>query len=84
MGWNQITFTNENCPLWEGIDDRSNVYFCHSYVVKPTTTELVSSSTEYTNPFTSSIWRDNLFGVQFHPEKSQAIGIKVLENFIKL
>jgi len=84
MGWNQITKTNNNCPLWEGIDDQENVYFCHSYYVKPTIAELSATTTDYGTTFTSSIWKNNLFGVQFHPEKSQAIGLKVLENFVKL
>jgi len=84
MGWNRIKIKNTQCPLWRDIDDLSHVYFCHSFFVKPNDNKYISTTTDYGGEYCSSIYRDNLFGVQFHPEKSQEIGLKILENFIKL
>jgi len=84
IGWNQIPFGNGNCPLFKGIPDRSYVYFVHSFFPKPQDESIVCSRTEYGERFASAIWKDNVFATQFHPEKSQGIGLKLLENFVQL
>ena len=84
MGWNQIEIRRKECPLFEGVESGSFVYFVHSYYVNPTEDNVIASTTEYGDTFCSAIWRDNLFGVQFHPEKSQRIGLRILENFAKV
>lgn len=84
MGWNQINIQNNQCVLFKGIETASNVYFCHSYFVKPKDKRIIATSTDYGIDFASSIAKDNIFGVQFHPEKSQAVGLKILKNFIEM
>ena len=84
MGWNQIKIKQSQCPLWQGIDDFTHVYFCHSYYVQPTDPQVISTQTEYGIDFASSICRDNVLGVQFHPEKSQLMGLRILKNFKEL
>ncbi|MDD5347218.1 MAG: imidazole glycerol phosphate synthase subunit HisH [Candidatus Omnitrophica bacterium] len=84
MGWNQIEFRNTACPLFKGLADDSSVYFCHSYYPQPKDTGLVAAATDYGIEFASILWEDNVFATQFHPEKSQGIGLKILENFVKL
>jgi imidazole glycerol-phosphate synthase subunit HisH len=83
MGWNQVQFRRRP-PVFEGIDQDTHFYFVHSYFVVPRDTSVVATDTEYAAPFCSSIWRDNLFAVQFHPEKSQASGLRLLKNFAEL
>jgi glutamine amidotransferase len=80
MGWNTIQ-VNKPAPTLRGIAPGSYVYFVHSYYVEPTDPSLVSTQTEYGMPFASSVWKDNIFATQFHPEKSQAVGLQVLKNF---
>lgn len=80
MGWNQIRKL-QNPPHLRGIDDGAFVYFVHSYYVVPTDPDLTATTTEYGIEFTSAIARDNVFATQYHPEKSQAVGLKILENF---
>lgn len=80
MGWNQITWQRD-VPLFKGLDQGCFVYFVHSYYVAPSGDEAIASITEYGGPFVSSVWRDNLLATQFHPEKSQNVGLKMLENF---
>jgi glutamine amidotransferase len=80
MGWNQLQFKN-NSPLFKGVEENSFVYFVHSYYPVPEDREVIASTTEYGVTFTSSIWKDNIFATQFHPEKSQTIGLKILRNF---
>lgn len=84
MGWNQIKINNPLCPIFNRVKNETNAYFCHSYYVKPKDTSLVVTVTEYGKPFASSIQRGNLFGVQFHPEKSQTVGLQILNNFGRL
>lgn len=84
MGWNQITLQKADCPLFKGIASGENVYFCHSYYVRPVEASVVATSTGYGKEFASSVWKENVFGVQFHPEKSQAVGLKILRNFVEL
>jgi len=83
MGWNQVQF-RARPPIFAGIDDGSHFYFVHSYYVAPRDKSVIATETDYARPFCSSIWRDNLFAVQFHPEKSQAAGLQVLKNFAAL
>ncbi len=84
MGWNQIQVQSAGHAMYQGVENRANVYFCHSYYVQPPNTHLAASTTNYGINFVSSIAKDNIWGVQFHPEKSQSIGLKILENFAKL
>ena len=81
MGWNQIFFRNREFPIFRGIGDGAHVYFCHSYYITPKEASVISTVTDYGGQFVSSIDKNNVFGVQFHPEKSQAVGLKLLENF---
>ncbi len=83
MGWNSVRFKRRP-PIFEGIEDGAYFYFVHSYYVVPKDEAVVATETEYASPFCSSIWRDNLFAVQFHPEKSQASGLRLLKNFAEL
>jgi glutamine amidotransferase len=92
MGWNQIKKVTRSpghqvtseCPLLKDIPDNSYVYFCHSYYPDPKDKNIIAAATDYGVNFASFVWQDNVYGVQFHPEKSQAIGLKLLENFVKL
>ncbi len=84
IGWNQVGEAKLTCPLFKGIDDGSFFYFVHSYYVIPKEKDVVAATTDYGGKFTSMVWRDNIYAVQFHPEKSQENGIRFLENFIKL
>jgi len=80
MGWNEIKMRDDN-PLFSGIQDRSFFYFVHSYYVVPDDASVIAATTDYGIEFTSSIRKDNIFAVQFHPEKSQAAGLQMLRNF---
>lgn len=84
IGWNQIEIRDKNCPLFKGIKNNSFAYFCHSYYCAPKEESIVAGVTYYDKEYASVIWRDNIFGVQFHPEKSQATGLKILNNFLNL
>lgn len=83
MGWNQLQMRRRP-PIFEGIDDGAYFYFVHSYYVVPRADSVIATQTEYAIPFCSSVWRDNLFAVQFHPEKSQTVGLRLLKNFADL
>jgi glutamine amidotransferase len=80
IGWNQVRIESKS-PLFEGIPQDSYFYFDHSYYVSPEKESVVASRSDYGLSFTSSIWQENIFACQFHPEKSQAFGLKLLENF---
>jgi glutamine amidotransferase len=80
MGWNQLTMRHGS-PLFAGIPDGTNVYFVHSYYVQPDDHGVVATTTNYGIEFCSSICRDNVMATQFHPEKSQELGLKILKNF---
>ncbi len=80
MGWNNVTQTISH-PLWHGIKQGSRFYFVHSYFVDPEDESIVAGETTYDIVFTSAIARDNVFAVQFHPEKSAADGLQLLRNF---
>lgn len=83
MGWNQLVFQKE-VPIYKGLSEDDLVYFVHSYYAVPSEPSDVATTTAYGLDFCSSIARDNVFGVQFHPEKSQAVGLRVLQNFADL
>lgn len=80
MGWNQVN-VQRPCPLFEGIVDGSNWYFVHSYFVDPTDRAVAATTTTYGIPFVSAIWKENVVACQFHPEKSQSIGLRLVKNF---
>jgi glutamine amidotransferase len=81
MGWNEVRQDRPH-PLWEGIAPDSRFYFVHSYFVEPAAAGIAGGSTEYGVRFTCTVARDNIFAVQFHPEKSQAEGLRLLANFV--
>jgi glutamine amidotransferase len=83
MGWNKITI-QKRPPVLASIPDGSYFYFVHSYYVKPEDPGVVATSTDYGGEFTSSVWKDNIFACQFHPEKSQNLGLAMLREFGKL
>ena len=83
MGWNQVQI-KRRAPIFEGIENSAFFYFVHSFYVIPKEEKDVATTTDYALDFCSSIWRDNLFATQFHPEKSQENGLGILENFVKL
>jgi imidazole glycerol-phosphate synthase subunit HisH len=84
MGWNQIELTRTDCPLFRGIESGSYVYFVHSFFPQPLDRSIVATETNYGRPFASAVWRDNIFATQFHPEKSQDVGLRLLKNFIEI
>ncbi len=84
MGWNNLKIAVLDCSLLNGISGEGQVYFCHSYYPDPTDRTVVAATTDYGREFPSVLWKDNVYGVQFHPEKSQAIGLKIIQNFVEL
>ena len=84
MGWNQIKVLPAGGKLFAGITNGENVYFCHSYFVKPADQATAATLTDYGIEYASSVVSGNIWGVQFHPEKSQTVGLKILENFTRL
>jgi glutamine amidotransferase len=83
MGWNALEFDRPN-PLLEGVSAGEHVYFVHSYHVRPKDAAVVATRTRHGQPFVSMIARGQLFATQFHPEKSQKVGLRLLENFARL
>ena len=81
MGWNRVSQQRQH-PLWKEIETGTRFYFVHSFYVKPESEADIVGSTDYIHDFTSAIARDNLFAVQFHPEKSQRAGLTLLRNFL--
>ncbi len=81
MGWNEVKQTRSH-PLWNGIKDNSRFYFVHSYFVETTQTDVIAGTCEYPDVFAAALAKDNLFATQFHPEKSDAVGLQLLKNFI--
>jgi glutamine amidotransferase len=81
IGWNQLEITNTSCPLYQGIPGGSHVYFVHSFYPKPADPSIIATRTTYGDTFASSVWRDNVFATQFHPEKSQKVGLAMLRQF---
>jgi glutamine amidotransferase len=84
IGWNRLRIARPECPLYRGVADGSFVYFVHSFFPRPTDASVVATWTEYGGRFASSVWRGNLFATQFHPEKSQTVGLQLLKNFVEL
>lgn len=84
IGWNQIEIAKPDCPLFRGIDSGSYVYFVHSFFPRPADPSLTATRTTYGETFASSVWRENIFATQFHPEKSQNVGLRLLRNFVEL
>ncbi|MCE9564733.1 MAG: imidazole glycerol phosphate synthase subunit HisH [Planctomycetes bacterium] len=81
MGWNTLDFTQPTCPLLANLPAEAAVYFVHSYYVAPTDPKCIAATADYPTPFTAVVWRDNVFATQFHPEKSQRVGLQMLKNF---
>ena len=84
IGWNQLEITRPDCPLYRGIASGSYVYFVHSFYPQPADPAIVATRTDYGVNFASSVWRDNVYATQFHPEKSQKVGLQLLKNFVDL
>ena len=84
IGWNQLEIVKTDCPLYRGIANGSYVYFVHSFFPQPADNSIVATRTDYGDTFASSVWRDNVFATQFHPEKSQKVGLQLLKNFVDL
>jgi glutamine amidotransferase len=81
MGWNRVHHGDH--ALWNGIVQDDRFYFVHSYYVQPQDPSLVQGTSDYPQPFVCAVAQDNLFAVQFHPEKSQTAGLKLLQNFVQ-
>jgi glutamine amidotransferase len=81
MGWNQV-YQKQAHPMWKDIPDGERFYYVHSYFVQPADSSLVAGVTNYPKPFTGAIAKNNIFAVQFHPEKSQHAGLQLLANFV--
>lgn len=84
IGWNRLMIKRSDCPIYKGIPDGVYVYFVHSFFPAPENPEIVATETEYEVKFASSVWRGNTFATQFHPEKSQKVGLRILKNFVDL
>jgi imidazole glycerol-phosphate synthase subunit HisH len=84
IGWNQLDIVQTGCPLYRGIESGSYVYFVHSFFPQPADASIIATRTDYGGAFASSIWHDNVFATQFHPEKSQKVGLQLLKNFVEL
>ena len=80
MGWNQVH--QRPHPLWQGIPQDSRFYFVHSYYAQPDNESVIAGTTDYPTPFACALAQNNIFAVQFHPEKSQAVGLQLLQNFL--
>jgi glutamine amidotransferase len=83
IGWNQLEVVAPECPLFHGVTNGSYVYFVHSYFPQPADAGIIAARTHYGEEFASAIWRDNIYATQFHPEKSQKVGLQLLKNFVK-
>ena len=84
IGWNQLELVKPGCPLFRGVASGSYVYFVHSFYPQPADADIIATRTEYGETFASAVWRDNIFATQFHPEKSQKVGLQLLANFVEL
>ncbi|MBH0199185.1 MAG: imidazole glycerol phosphate synthase subunit HisH [Nitrospira sp.] len=80
IGWNQVHL-QRTCPLFDGIADGAEWYFVHSYFVEPSDKRVAATTTTYGISFVSSVWKDNIVACQFHPEKSQGVGLRLIKNF---
>lgn len=84
IGWNQLQLARSDCPLFRGVAEGSHVYFVHSFHPRPADPGIVAAWTDYGGRFASAVWKDNVFATQFHPEKSQQVGLTILRNFVGL
>ena len=84
IGWNKIEIVQPECPVFSGVENGSHVYFVHSFYPQPEDDSIAATRTTYGVDFISAVWRENVFATQFHPEKSQKVGLKILENFVNL
>lgn len=84
IGWNQVRYNHPDCPIFKGIPDNSHFYFVHSYHPEPEDESIVAGQTHYGRTFSSAVWKDRVFATQFHPEKSQVLGLQLLKNFVDL
>jgi glutamine amidotransferase len=84
MGWNTLRLNRPACPLFADLPPEPAVYFVHSYYAKPAAHEVVAAEADYPSPFCAVVWRDNVIATQFHPEKSQRVGLQMLRNFAAL
>lgn len=81
IGWNAVKQVQPDCPMFGKIDDNAYFYFVHSFYVDPADKAIVAGQTNYGLEYCSAVWKDNVFAAQFHPEKSQALGLQMLRNF---
>jgi glutamine amidotransferase len=81
IGWNAVKQAQPECPMFGNIDDNAYFYFVHSFYVDPSDKGIVAGQTSYGLDYCSAVWKDNVFAAQFHPEKSQAVGLQMLKNF---
>jgi imidazole glycerol-phosphate synthase subunit HisH len=84
IGWNQIELAQPDCPLFKNIPGGSFVYFVHSFFPQPADASIVATRTTHGETFASAVWRDNVYATQFHPEKSQKVGLQLLRNFVEI
>ena len=84
IGWNEINITIKDSKIYNGIENKSHMYFVHSYEFVPKDKNVISATTDYSSNIVCSVEMENIFGTQFHPEKSDKIGLKIIENFIKI
>ncbi|MDC0569645.1 imidazole glycerol phosphate synthase subunit HisH [Candidatus Pelagibacter sp.] len=83
IGWNEIDIVKKS-QIYKGIENKSHMYFVHSYEFIPEDKNVISATTDYSSTIVCSVEKENIFGTQFHPEKSDKIGLKIIENFITL
>ncbi|MDD5096934.1 MAG: imidazole glycerol phosphate synthase subunit HisH [Candidatus Omnitrophica bacterium] len=83
MGWNNLKVLAQDCALLDGVINSPQVYFCHSYYPDPALKSVIAATTDYGLEFPCVLSKDNIFGVQFHPEKSQAVGQRIIKNFVE-
>jgi glutamine amidotransferase len=84
MGWNALNFTQRDNPLFADMPDPSYVYFVHGYHAKPIDESVIAAMADYDGPFCAAVHHANVHATQFHPEKSQRVGLKILQNFCTL
>ena len=83
IGWNQINIVKDS-QIFKGIENNSHMYFVHSYEFVPEDKSVISATTDYSSNVVCAAEKENIFGTQFHPEKSDKVGLKIIDNFLKL
>ena len=81
IGWNRINEVQPGCPMFDGVEDGSFFYLVHSYYVCPDDVSIIAGTSDYGIEYCSCVWKDNVFATQFHPEKSQSVGLRMMRNF---